>query len=86
MTSFLGMEVKQEDGCIKSQLDTYVQEMLDEYKNRIKLDLKPKQTPMQRGDVLTNLKDAMMTQAAQKLRIQKNRLGNSTGRCHWSAT
>jgi hypothetical protein len=58
--------------------------MLDEYKNRIKLDLKPKQTPMQRGDVLT--KDAMMTQAAQKLQIQKSRLGNYTGRCHWSAT
>ena len=33
MTSFLGMEVEQEDGCIKLHLDTYVQEMLDEYNN-----------------------------------------------------
>ena len=55
------MEVEQEDGCITMssftstrRSDTYVQEMLDEYKNHIKLDLKPKQTPMQRGDILTN--------------------------------
>ena len=53
MTSFLGMEVQQEDGCIKLHLDTYVKEMLDEYKNHIKQDLRPKQTPMQPGVVLT---------------------------------
>ena len=64
MTSFLGMEVEQEYGCIKLHLDTYVQEMLDEYKNHIKRDLKPKQAPMEPGDVLT--KDD-----CQKLRIQK---------------
>ena len=32
MTSFLGMEVEQEDGCIKLHLDTYVKEMIEEYK------------------------------------------------------
>ena len=53
MTSFLGMEVEQEDGCIKLHLDTYVKEMIEEYKNHIKRDLKPKQTPMQPGVVLT---------------------------------
>ena len=53
MTSFLGMEVEQEDGCIKLHLDTYVKEMIEEYKNYIKRDLKPKQTPMQPGVVLT---------------------------------
>ena len=53
MTSFLGMEVEQEEGCIKLHLDTYVQGMLDEYKNHIKRDLKPKKTPKQPGVVLT---------------------------------
>ena len=47
------MEVEQEDGCIKLHLDTYVKEMIEEYKNHIKRDLKPKQTPMQPGVVLT---------------------------------
>ncbi len=50
MTSFLGVEVEQEDhhdGCIKLHLDTYVQEMLDEYKNYIQRALKPKKIPMQ---------------------------------------
>ena len=42
MTSFLVMEVKQEDGCTKHHLNTYVQEMLDEYTNYIQWDLKPK--------------------------------------------
>ena len=47
------MEVEQEDGCIKLHLDTYVKEMIEEYKNYIKRDLIHKQTPMQPGVVLT---------------------------------
>ena len=64
MTSFLGMEVEQEDGCIKLHLDTYVQEMLNEYTNHIKQELKPKK-----------IRPRMI---AQKLRIRKN--SNSTCR------
>ena len=57
MTSFLGLdslEVEQEQGQIRLHLDTYVNEMLEEYKAYIKRDLKPKKIPMQPGVVLTN--------------------------------
>jgi hypothetical protein len=53
MTSFLGLEVEQEKGQIRLHLDTYVNEMLEEYKAYIKRDLKPKKIPMQPGVVLT---------------------------------
>ena len=53
MTSFLGLEVEQEQGQIRLHLDTYVNEMLEEYKAYIKRDLKPKKIPMQPGVVLT---------------------------------
>ncbi len=53
MTAFLGMEVEQEDGCIKHHLDTHVQEMLDEDKNYIQHALKSKKIPMQPGVMLT---------------------------------
>ncbi len=52
MTSFLGMEVEQDEKSIKLHLDTYVQEILDEYKSTIKKFLKPKQVPMQPGVIL----------------------------------
>ena len=47
--TFLGMAAKQDNGLQKNRLhlDTYVQEMLDEYKAFIKRDLKPKHVPMQ---------------------------------------
>jgi hypothetical protein len=48
MKTFPGMEVEQDNGEIRLHLDTYVQEMLDEYKAFINRDLKPKQVPMQR--------------------------------------
>ena len=54
MKTFLCMEVEQDNGEIRLHLDTYVQEMLDEYKAFIKRDLKPKQVPMQPGVILTN--------------------------------
>jgi hypothetical protein len=53
MTSFLGLEVEQDKGQIRLHLDTYVNEMLEEYKAYIKRDLKPKKIPMQPGVVLT---------------------------------
>jgi hypothetical protein len=52
MTSFLGMEVEQDERSIKLHLDTYVQKILEEYKTTIKKFLKPKQVPMQPGVVL----------------------------------
>ena len=54
MTSFLGMEVEQDKGEIRLHLDTYIQEMLNEYQAYIKKDLKPKKVPMQPGVILTN--------------------------------
>ncbi len=53
MTSFLGLEVEQDKGQIQLHHDTYVNEMLEEYKAYIKRDLKPKKIPMQHGVVLT---------------------------------
>ncbi len=52
-TAFLGFEVEQAKGQIQLHLDTYVKEMLEEYKAYIKRDLKPKKIPMQPGVVLT---------------------------------
>ena len=52
MTSFLRMGVEQDEKSIKLHLDTYVQEILDEYKSTIKKFLKPKQVPMQPGVTL----------------------------------
>ncbi len=53
MTSFLGLEVEQDKGQIRLHLDTYVNEMLQEYKAYIERDLKHKKIPMQPGVVLT---------------------------------
>jgi hypothetical protein len=53
MTSFLGLEVEQDNGQIRLHLHTYMNEMLEEYKAYIKRDLKPKKIPMQPGGVLT---------------------------------
>jgi hypothetical protein len=52
MTSFLGLEVEQAKGQIQLHLDTYVNEMLEDYKAYTKRDLKPKKIPMQPGVVL----------------------------------
>ncbi len=49
MTSFLGMEVEQDEKSIKLHLETYVQEIFEEYKSTIKKFVKPKQVPMQPG-------------------------------------
>ncbi len=46
MASFWGLEVEQDKGQIRLHLDTYVNEMLEEYKAYIKRDLKPKQRIM----------------------------------------
>jgi hypothetical protein len=66
LLSFLGLEVEQDKGQIRLHLDTYVNEMLEEYKAYIKRDLKPKKIPMQPGVVLT--KDD-----SPEPQIQKNR-------------
>ncbi len=42
MTSFLGLEVEQDKGPTRLHLNTYVNEMLEEYKANIKRDFKPK--------------------------------------------
>jgi len=54
MKTFLGMEVEQSHGKIQLHLDTYVQEVIDDYKAVIKKDLNLKQVPMQPGVILTN--------------------------------
>ena len=54
MKTFLGMEVEQEKGEIRLHLDKCVQEMLAEYQDYIKKDVKPKKVPMQPGVILTN--------------------------------
>ncbi len=45
------LEVEQDKGQIRQHLDTYVNEMLEEYKAYIKQDLKPKKISMQPGVV-----------------------------------
>jgi hypothetical protein len=52
MTSFLGMEVEQDQDSIRLHLDSYIQDTLSEYKAVIKKFVKPKQVPMQPGLVL----------------------------------
>ena len=54
METFLGMEVEQPGKVIRLHLDTYIQEVLAEYKEYIKKALRPKRVPMTPGIVLTN--------------------------------
>ncbi len=54
METFLGMEVEQPGKVIKLHLDSYVQEVLAEYKAYIKKALRLKRVPMTPGIVLTN--------------------------------
>jgi hypothetical protein len=66
MTSFLGLEVEQDKGQILLHLDTYVNEMLEEYKAYIKRDLKPKKYQ-------SSLELCFQRTMHQKPQIQKNR-------------
>jgi hypothetical protein len=52
MDSFLGLEVEQSEDGIKLHLDTYVVELLEEYREYHRKFLKPKKVPMQPGLVL----------------------------------
>ena len=52
MDSFLGLEVEQSEDGIKLHLDTYVAELLEEYREYHRKFLKPKKVPMQPGLVL----------------------------------
>ena len=52
MDSFLGLEVEQSEDGIKLHLDTYVTELLEEYREYHRKFLKPKKVPMQPGLVL----------------------------------
>ena len=54
METFLGMEVEQPGKVIKLHLDSYIQEVLTEYKEYIKKSLRPKRVPMSPGLVLDN--------------------------------
>jgi hypothetical protein len=54
METFLGMEVKQPCKVIRLHLDSYIQEVLTEYKAYIKKALRPKKGPMSPGLVLNN--------------------------------
>ncbi len=72
MTSSLGLEVKQDKGQIRLHLDTYVNEMLEEYKAYIKRDdLRLKKIPMQPGVVLTK-EDAPETQDPKEQKIYRS--------------
>jgi hypothetical protein len=66
MTTFLGLEVEQDKGQIRLHLNTYVNELLEDYKAYIKRNLEPEKVPLQPGVVLT--KDN-----APETQIQKNR-------------
>jgi hypothetical protein len=52
MTSFLGLEIEQGPRGINLHLDTYIQEIIDEYGTYFRKSLKPKKVPMQPGVVL----------------------------------
>ena len=54
METFLGMEVEQPGKVIRLHLDSYIQEVLTEYKDYIKKALRPKKVPMSPGLVLNN--------------------------------
>ena len=54
METFLGMEVEQPGEVIRLHLDSYIQEVLTEYKDYIKKALRPKKVPMTPGIVLNN--------------------------------
>ena len=54
METFLGMEVEQPGKVIRLHLDTYIQEVLTEYKEYIKKALRPKRVLMTPGNILTN--------------------------------
>ncbi len=71
MTLFLGLEVEQDKGQIRQHFDTYVNEMLKEYKAYIKRDLKPKQMPMQPRVVLTK-DDAPETPDPKEQKIDRS--------------
>jgi hypothetical protein len=49
METFLGMEVGQPGKVIRLHLDSYIQEVLTEYKAYIKKALSPKKVPMPQG-------------------------------------
>ncbi len=52
--TFPGMEVEQLGKVIRLHLDSYIQEVLTEYKAYIKKALRPKKVPMSPGLVLNN--------------------------------
>ena len=52
LTSFLGLEIEQGPEGINIHLDTYIQEVITEYKTYVKTALKPKKVPMQPGVML----------------------------------
>jgi hypothetical protein len=54
METFLGMEVEQPGKVIKLHLDSYIQEVLKDYKEYIQKSLRPKRVPMSPGLVLDN--------------------------------
>ena len=54
METFLGMEVEQPGKVIRLHLDSYIQEVLTEYKAYIKKALRLKKVPMSPGIVLNN--------------------------------
>ena len=82
MTYFLGMDIEQEDGYIKLHLDTYMQEMLDEYKNHIKWDLKPKKIPMQPGVIMTK-DDCQETPDPKELKFYRSMRAKVHFVAHW---
>ena len=49
MTSFLGLEVEQLDTGIHLHLDTYVQELIEEFRIMHRKFVKPKTVPMSQG-------------------------------------
>jgi hypothetical protein len=52
METFLGMEVEQQSKVIKLHLNSYIHEVLTEYKVYIKKSLRPKRVPMSPGTIL----------------------------------
>jgi hypothetical protein len=81
METFLGMEVEQPGKVIKLHLDSYIQEVLTEYKEYIKKSLRPKRVPMSPGLVLDN-EDCPVTPDPRKQKHYRSFVANFNSRHH----
>ena len=82
MMNFLGMEVEQEAGCIQLHLDTHVEELVEDYKQYIKRELKLKKVPMQPGVILTK-EDCPETPDPREQKASRSFIAKIQFAAHW---